>query len=350
MICFALALLSAPLQAAQQARPAAPPAAPPGPAEQYVVNMTGLYPASHPIMREVLRPWAESVLEQTGGRLVVRFFEPRTIACPNKLGRAVRLGQVGLGLGYVSSEPDDFPLSLLAAQGSGGGSMREISAAYWRMYTEIPELAGEFSGIKLLAAYATDPFQLCMAARLPYGAESLKGLRFLMETPLMAEKMESFGSLSTVIPQSDFKMFMEDKIADGLVLNLTDIQRLGLSACISGVALGDLENGVVWLGLHQGVWDMLPQDIRNILTRNSGLALSQSLGAALEGIYRADLDKLGNSAVRLHYFSAEERAKFSLNMGNVYREAWQRAAREKGYNVKALQDRIAKIMTETRAR
>lgn len=315
-----------------------------------MVNMTGIYPAAHPLMQQVLRPWADALLEETGGRLVIRFFEPLTIADPGNLGRAVRFGQAGIGLGFISAEPEDFPLSILAAHGPGSASLRELSSAYWRMYTEIPELAGEFYGIKLLAVYATDPVQFCMTSRLLYDAESLRGSSFLVESALTSESLESFGAVPKIAPQADFKMLMEDKIADGLAINLTDITRLGLKEHVGTIALGDFENGAVWLGMHQGVWDMLPQDIRNILSKNSGLELSQTLGEALGELYRAELEALGNSAVRLHYFSSEERGKFYRNMRSIAQEGWQVATRGKGYNIKALQDKISKIMTETKAR
>lgn len=347
-LCLILAFPAAYAPAAQAPAQASPAAAAPGPEEQYVVTMIGIYPSSHPVMRDVLRPWADSLMEQTGGRLVIRFFEPSTAVNATRPGRSVRLGQVGLAVGLIGSEPDDFPLALLSAQSGGSSALRELSAAYWRMYTEIPELSNEFSGIKLLAVCAIDPLQLCMFGSLPYNSEFLRGRRFLVENSLTAKKMESFGAIPSIIPQSDFKMFMEDRIADGMVLSLTDISRLGLEERINGISLGDLENGAAWLGMHQGVWDMLPQDIRNIIGKSSGAALSQAMGAALSGLYRAELEKLNGGAVRLHYFSAEERAKFYLHMKNISQEAWQAAAREKGFNAKTLQDRIARIMTEAK--
>lgn len=338
-----------PAQTARQAAPQVSPSLAPGPEEQYVLNMSAIYPAAHPVMQKVLRPWAESLLQESGGRLVIRIFQDADLIDPGKPGLAVRLGQVGLAVGALSAEPDDFRLSLLAAQGPGAVSLRALSAAYWRMYTEIPELAGEFAGIKLLAVYATDPFQLCVTGSPPYDAAALRGRRFLVESPLVAAKMDELGALATVLAQPDFKMYLEDRIADGVVLGLTDIARLGVGEHFQGVALGDLENGVIWLGLHQGVWEMLPPDLRGILTKASGAALSQNLGAAVEELYRAELERLGNGRVDLHYFSAEERGRFYGVMRSVAEEAWGEAARE-GCNAKAVRDRIARILAETKAR
>ena len=343
-LCLALALCRAPLYAAQ------PSPAFPGQAEQYVVNMTTIYPLEHQMVQKVLLPWTESILDQTDGRLLIRIFAPDTIADSEKLGRAARLGQAGMVLSLLSSEAEDFPLSMLAAQGPGSILLKELSGAYWRMFTELPELGGEFSGIKLLAAFATDPYQLCMSGRLPYNAESLNGRRFLVDSPMTAIRMESFGAPAAIIPQPDLKMFMEDKIADGVVLNIGALSRLQLGDYISGVALGDLENGVLWLGMHQGVWDMLPQDLRNVLVKSSGLAFSQRLGGVVAENYRVQLEKLELRGIKVHYFSSEERARFYKNMQNAGQDAWESMAREKNFNAKALQDRIARIMTDAKAR
>lgn len=350
--CLALAAvlaLAAPVYAAQA--PAAPPSPlGPDPAQQFVINMTGIYPSDNPLMREVIRPWADELLEKTGGRLVLRNYEPGSIAYSETLARAVRLGQAGLGIGVLNVEAEEFALALMAAHGPGSIRLGELSAAYWRMFTEIPELAEEFKGIKLLAVFATCPYQFCMVRHLPYTAESLGGRRFLVDNPVAARFLESFGAAATVQPQTDFKMFMDDKIADGLVLPLCDLSRLGVRSYISGISLADLGNGVVWLGMHQGVWDMLPQDLKRIVGQSSGLALSRALGEMEEKIYRAELEKFEGGRVKLHYFSAEERSKFYEASRKLSQIEWQRLSRERGYNARAVQEKIDKIMGETRAR
>lgn len=332
--------------AAQQA-----PAPVPGdPAAQFVVNMASAYPSSHPLVRNVLRPWVESVLEQSGGRLVIRIFEPGTIAYSSSMGRSVRLGQSGLGMSLMSAEPESFRLCMLAVQAPGKACLKELSAAYWRMFTEVPELAAEFAGIKLLAVYATDPYQLCTVKNPPHTLEDIAGQRILADNPVSGGKLDDLGAASIVIPQTDFKMYLDDRLADGALLNLSNLSRLHIGGYINGVALGDLENGVVWLGMHQGLWDALPQELRTILTRSSGLALSQALGEAVSAGYRAAIGEMQNSNVQLHYFSAEERSRFYKNMQDLAQDGWQSLAEEKGFNARALQDRITRIMTESKVR
>lgn len=342
---FLLAAIHAPcLEAAQ------PASLSPNPADQFIISMTSVYPSSHPVTRNVLRPWAESVMEDSGGRLVIRIFEPNTVADSSGLARSARLGQVGIAVGLMDTESEDFQLSLLAAQAMGSTSIRELSLAYWRMYSEIPELASEFAGIKLLAVYATAPYQLCMTKDVPYNAESLAGKRFLADSPLMGQKLDAFGAFVTIVPQPYFKMYMGDKVADGAIVSISDIVRLGLADDINGVTLADLENGVMFVAMHQGVWDMLPQDLRNILNRSIGPGLSQKLGESVAQNYRDDLESLQADNIRVHYFSAEERARFEAVMKNVSQRRWQDMARDKGYNVRSIQDKINKIMVESSAR
>lgn len=345
----ALLALAAPLYAAQA--PAAQASSlGPEPTQQFVLNMSGVYPGWHPIMREVIRPWAEALMEKTEGRLVIRNFEPGSITHTDVLARSVRLGQSNMGIGVLNTEAEEFGFALLAAQGQGSLKLRELSAAYWRMFTEIPELAEEFKGIKLLAVYAGGPYQFCMVRHLPYTAESLAGRRFLVDSPIRARFLDDFGASATVLPQTDFKMYMDDKIADGVVFALCDLSRLGIQGYITGVSLGDLGNGVIWLGMHQGDWDMLPQDLKRIVTQSSGLGLSQTLGEMEEKNYRAELDKLRSGPVKLHYFSAEERKKFYGAGEQIRQTEWQLLCRERGYNAKQLQDKIDKILADTKAR
>lgn len=330
--------------------PAAGAEQPPQPTEQYVLNMATIYSREHPAIQDVLKPWAESLLEQSGGRLVIRIYDPETITSSVTMSKAVKLGQIGLGCGVMGTEAELFPLGVLVAQGPGTLAIRELSGAYWRMFNELPELNAEFVGIKLLAVYATSPYQICMVQGLPYDSIGLMGKRFLVDNPMTGMKMAALEAIPTVTSQTDFKMLLEDGIADGVVLSLTDMSRIDIESYIQSLALGDLENGVVWFGMHQGDWDMLPPELRRLITQSSGLPLSQALGASVAKAYRNQLDALRNSTMKVHYFSAEERDKFQQNMQNVVRSAWQKVAQERGINARNLEERINRIMSEARVR
>ncbi|MDR2051382.1 MAG: hypothetical protein LBQ63_06390 [Deltaproteobacteria bacterium] len=317
--------------------------------EVFSVNLLSAYPDEHPLVRDVLRPWAREVLTRTNGRLIIHVFGADVLHLNERLIRSVRLGQIGMGHGNLAEE-EGFPLSMLTGLNLGLEKISARSVSFWRIYNEIPEISREFSGVKILALHARQPYQLCMLKDGVYVAEDLPGLTLLTDSSLASLEAELLGASSVPVPLEDFPVYLRDHEADGALLTLSQAGEHGLKQQFGEIALADLESGACWLGMHQGLWDILPQDLRKALADTGGQKLSLALGAALQAEDRAQTDRLRAENFPVHYFSAEERAKIRQLTQEALTEDWQRKARQAGAAApRIIYDRARRIAAEIAA-
>ncbi len=319
-------------------------------ADVFVVNMVSFYPEWHPVTRQVLRPWVKDVLHQTGGRLIIRVFDPNTICRDEELARNVRLGQVGMGYGFIGAEAGLFPLNMVGGLNLGLDNTMAGTAAFWRMHAELPEMAAEFSGIKLLALHATPPYQIHMLKDRVYGVSDLKDKRILVDNPYTSRTMALLGAVPVQSPQADYALRLEDRAADGALLTLNQAKFMQMGESWGQISLADIPSGACWIGMHQGLWDILPQDIRKVLAATSGQKLSRALGEVMYQTNRAAVDDLSRLAADVHYLSAEERGNIQKVVQTPLFELWQQNARKSGVATpRVLYEKIRKIASEASA-
>ncbi|MCL1915357.1 MAG: hypothetical protein FWG17_01390 [Desulfovibrionaceae bacterium] len=332
---FLMALLAAPLRAAEP--------------ESLVLNLACLYPEDHPVVKEVLLPWAGEMLRQSKGRLIIRLYNPGALCQDDEVLQAVRLGQIAMGHGALSAAWTHFPLGQSTALDLGEETLARKSTAFWRIYQDLPELQKEFKGIRILALHARQPYNLYAVRDGLYGTADLRGRRILAETPAAAEALAFLGAYPLTVPLGDFSMYLNEQEADGALLTLDQAGQIQAEKEFSQAALVDLPGGMCWLGINQGLWDILPLDLRKILADASGLKLSQELGRVLRAAHRMDMDDLRAGSLRVHYLSAGERAVLRKAFQDNLLEQWQNNAQVAGMNnPRAVYERMRRIMTEAR--
>lgn len=314
----------------------------------FVLNLASQYPEDHPAVRAVLRPWAQELLRRSKGRLVIRIFGPNALCGEESLSQAVRLGQVALAYGCLGLEAEYFPLGSISGLRLGPRSAPPAGDALWRAYAETPELTAEFRGIKLLALHSAPPVQIFMLKDGVYGAADLAGQRLLTHTPVHGQKVALLGAEAIASPLADFFSRLQEGEADGALLTLRQARERRLEQYFRQAALPDMEGGLCWLGIHQGLWDILPPDLRKILTDSGGSGLSLALAAAAREDDKAGLERLRAGNMQVHYFSAEERDKLLRLTQEKLLEYWLRGARLAGVGApRVLYDKIGKIVSES---
>ena len=142
-------------------------------------------------------------------------------------------------------------------------------------------------------------------------------------------------------------MLLRDQEVDAALLTLDQAAPFLAEGTLAQTALADLPGGACWLGLHQGIWDILPQDLRKILTDSTGPKLSQDLGRALRAADRAAIDALRGGPGKTHYLSAEERGILHKTAQDTLLKVWQDNARQAGIaSPGQLLDRMRRIAAD----
>jgi TRAP-type C4-dicarboxylate transport system substrate-binding protein len=311
--------------------------------EVFVLHLACMYPEDHPVQRRVLRPWAAELARLSEGRLLIRLYPPKSLVPEKEQAQAVRLGSLDMGHAPLSAAPAIFPLNQALGLDLELKNPLNAQAAFWRVYAELPEIRNEFGGIKILALHARQPYDLYMFQDGIYGADDLEDKRLLADASPAALGLIHLGA--DALPQLSRQTTdtLRSK-ADGALLTADQAAFASLRD-FRQIALAGLPGGACWLGMHQGLWDALPPDLRKILAENSGLELSLALEQALREAARAELQRLKEAVPEIHYLSAQEREKLRLLTRQPLLDLWMEHAQQTGLsNPRALYDKIRRIV------
>lgn len=114
------------------------------------------FPPQHPLVKQVLVPWADSVKQATNGSVVVEF-SPTSLAPPPGQLDMVSKGIADVTVQFAGVVPNRLT-SLLITEVPGPVSTSEaMSVALWRTHEKFFAKADEHKGVKLLSVFALPP-------------------------------------------------------------------------------------------------------------------------------------------------------------------------------------------------
>lgn len=169
----------------------------------------------------VAEPWAEWLKEQSAGDLEIKVYSGGTLGRnPAQQLRLVETGVADVAWIVPSYTSSRFPeLSVFELPGLVGNAV-EGSQAIWKMF-EDGELSG-FEGVKVLALYTTDTYNLHLANPLA-SLDELKGKRLRSGGPVQNSIISALGAVPVGLPVTQLVESMSRNVVDGAILNWTSL-------------------------------------------------------------------------------------------------------------------------------
>ena len=119
--------------------------------------MSSWLPADHPIVAEVMQPWARAVADATDGRVSVRILE-KPLGPPSAHYDLAADGLADITYGLHSfARGNRFLRSRLGQFSFLGDTAEETSLAYWNVYSGVLNAQQEHEGTKLLGLFVHGP-------------------------------------------------------------------------------------------------------------------------------------------------------------------------------------------------
>jgi TRAP-type C4-dicarboxylate transport system substrate-binding protein len=286
------------------------------------LSMSGSYPDTHPLVLEVLLPWAEEIREKTQGRVVITYYNPDLLFPEKTHFGAVRQGNLALGQQFCGRSPETFVLNSILGVPAGLGSSGSASAAILRLYKSQPEMQREYSAIKLLTLYAAPPFQLHSLFPLE-SPEDLRGKRILCSDSSLAAMLSAAGAIPLLLPEASWAESFSGLEAQGALLSfdlfsLYNLDRLPLTRSI----ILNISTEAGWLGMNKSAWESLPRNLRQIIESSSGDGLSQRMAQALDKAAGANRGLLAERGLLMRAPDEEERRRWLESLEPAARSGW----------------------------
>lgn len=247
-------------------------------AQEVTLRLHQFLPPPATLPAKIIKPWAQSVEEASGGRIKIEHFDAMALGGrPPELFDQARDGVVDIVMtlpGYtpgrfIKSEVFELPFMMRGSVAT--------SKAFWEMVeTELQDT--EFKDVKVLGAWVHGP-GVIHADKPVTRLEDMAGLKLRGPTRLVNDLLNELGAVAVGMPLPAVPEALSKGVVSGTVIPWEVTPALKLSELVKNSTefSGDeaLYTATFVMVMNKARYESLPDDLRAILDEQSGDALTE---------------------------------------------------------------------------
>ncbi len=272
-------------------------------AQEVTLRLHQFLPAQANVPALVLDPWADSIEEASGGRILIERYPSMQLGgSPLELMDQAIDGVVDIVWTVVGSTPGRFPSTEVFELPFMVSDARAASCAYWTMYEE--NMQEEFADVTILGTWVHGPGLLHTADPVETPAD-LAGMQIRGGSRLATQLLEAVGATPVGMPVSAVSEALSRGVIDGTTIPWEVTTSLRVPELVTnhtefeGPALYNL---TFVLAMNTAAFEALPEDLQQVVMDNSGLNFSINAGGIqsdADGPARQIAVDLGNNIITI---------------------------------------------------
>lgn len=262
-------------------------------AQDVTLRLSNWLPVSHPVVKDIMMPWAEQVKEATEGRVEVQILDA-PLGPPPAHFDLVSSGAADIAFSAHSYTPGRFTLTQLAELPFLTPSSEANSVAFWRVWESMLAEHGEHAGVKVLALFGHGPGQLFTTSKPVSPVSGLEGAKIRVAGEVTDQLVTNLGMVSVQAPSSESYELLHNGVADGIVFPYESVPFFKLDDTVKQALTvdGGMYNVSFFMVMNQARYDSLSEADRAAIDKVSGEALVRMAGKAWDAA-----DKAGREAM-----------------------------------------------------
>ena len=308
-------------------------------AQEVTLKVAHFLPAGVPTQQRVLQPWCEDIKKDSGGRIACQFYP------------AMQLG--GTPAQLVDQVKNDVADIVWTAPGYSTGRFPRIEAmelpfvvsdavsgsrAVWKFYQQYAQQ--EFAAYKVLAFHVDGGQAVHTGAKQVKSPADWKGLKLRASTRLGTKTVAALGGTPVGMPPSQLTESISKGVVDGAMgawelvvpLKLDEVTKFHAQPP-KGKPFPSAT--VLMVLMNKQKFDGLPADLKAIIDKYSGLAMTEKLGKVFDEENANAHKKVLARGNKVTDFSAEDMDAMRKATAPVEAE-WIQQVAEKNIDGKAL--------------
>lgn len=287
------------------------------------LKMTTYYMDKHPVYKFVYKQWIQEIKKRTKGRVLITFYNPRTIVPPAEVLDATLKGQIDIGGTILSRNPGRFPLGTVTSKiPLITTSTLATSMAFWELYKTTPAIQAEFKGLKVLGLHHSAPSQLSMKDEPVRKVEAIKNLRLACPSKDSILVAKALGASTVMQPGTELYLALSRNMAQGVIYPIPPMLSFKVNEATKYTTLFDFFSAPMWFAMNQAKWDSLPADIKKVFEETTGEVMTRAIGKALDKGVESDSAIMKKSGQVFIVPSAEEKARAGVILTPVLKKGW----------------------------
>ena len=319
-------------------------AALPAAAQEVTLKMHQFLPAQANVPTLILDVWADKVEAASGGRIEIERYPAMQLggSPPQLMDQAID-GVADIVWTVVGYTPGRFPRTEVFELPFIVSDARAGSSAFWQMYER--HMQEEFADVHILGTWLHGP-GVIHANKEVTTPDDLQGLKIRGATRQVNALIEALGATPVALPVPAIPEALSKGVIDGTTIpwEVTPALKIAELVKFHTEFEGDnLYNVTFVLAMNKAKYESLPDDLRQAIDDNSGLAFSILAGgtqADADGPSRQIAVDAGNAIVTL---SGEQTEVWRAAAEPVY-DAWLSEMEAQGIDGQALIDEARALM------
>ncbi len=257
------------------------------------LNMANWLPMAHPLVKDVMVPFAKNIEEATEGRVKVNIL-PAPLGPPGAHFDFAVNGVADITYGVQGYNPGRFKTTNIAEIPFLGDSAEATSVAYWRVFDKMLRKAGEYDKVKVLAVFTHGPGELFTKGRDLSTMEGVKGAKLRVGGGIAGAIATALGTVPVEGPSSKAYELLSSGVADGILFPFESVAFFKLIPLLdTGLTVpGGLYNTSFYVVMNKAKWESLSDEDKAAIDSVSGEALSRLAGQMWDNV-----DKAGREAM-----------------------------------------------------
>lgn len=319
-------------------------------AEVVTLKVAHFLPANSNAHANVIKPWCDQLTEESAGRITCQLYPSMQLGgTPATLADMARNGVADIVWTAPGYSAGKFPrveaLELPFVLPYGGQRGNAIIWDYFEQYAQ-----DDFKAFKVLGLFGDGGMDVHTRNTPVKSLADLKGLKLRASSRTAAKTLESLGATPVSMPPAQMTEAISKGVVDGAlatweVVAPTKLDEVTNYHSLLGEGQPAIGYTVLSMLMNKRKYDALPSDLKGIIDRNSGQALSQRFGAAWDQeIGKAQAAAKAGSIVALDAGATEAMQQAT----NKVVEQWIKDVESRGLDGKSMVDGLRRLAAQER--
>ncbi|MEP7282569.1 MAG: TRAP transporter substrate-binding protein [Rubrivivax sp.] len=319
-------------------------------AQDVTLRFHQMLPPQATIPAKAIKPWAEKVEKESGGRIKVQLFPSMQLGGkPPELLDQAKDGVVDLIWTVLGYTPGRFPKSEVFELPFSSGKAEPASRAFQEYVQKYA--MDEFKDVKLIAVHVHGP-GLFHSKDPITKLEDLKGMKVRGGSRVINIMLEQLGATPVGLPVPAVGEALSKGVISATTIPWEVVPALKVQQIVKNHTGFSGEKGLYTqtfaVAMNKASYDKLPADLKKIIDANSGIEAAGRFGRAMDEGDAAGLElakKAGNNIITL---DPAETNRWQRAAAGV-RAVWYKEVSEKGIDGPMLAAEAEKLIAKHNA-
>ncbi|MCK7615598.1 TRAP transporter substrate-binding protein [Roseibium sediminicola] len=319
----------------------------PAEAADVTLRLHQMLPAQASVPKNILEPWMAKINEESNGRIEIQHFPSMQLGGkpPELIDQAID-GVADIVWTLPGYTPGRFPRTEVFELPFVMTNAEAVSRAFWQLAEETM-LEEDFKDMKVLGLWVHGPGLIHSKEPID-SLDDLNGVKLRAPTRVTNDMFKSLGATPVGMPVPAVPEALSKGVIDATVVPWEVTGALKINELVSNhTDFGDdpLYTAAFVLAMNRATYDALPDDLKEVIDRNSGLELSAFAGKQMQLDDAGPRDAAVAAGGNIIELSDEEIARWKEAAAPT-REKWIVEMDEKGLDGSKLYERAMELIAE----